>query len=112
MTTKRIIDYDPMTGISTWFEYIPESDLTIISRLQDVEGILELNKAMAKDTDYTKQGFKDGWWHYASIPNVLIEKWKTEHNIDVYKKEDWPAVFKKLNDPEYRYLKTTAKWHW
>ena len=109
---KRIIDYNPLTGISTWFEYHSETDMTVISRLQDVEPILELNKAKANDTDLTKRGFNESWWEYASIPNIVIEKWKTEFGIDVYNKDHWKAIFKKLNDPEYRYLKTTAKWHW
>jgi hypothetical protein len=109
---KRIVDYDPTTGASTWFEYHPETDMTIVSRMQDVEPLLDMNKRLANNDDYTKTGIKKEWWHYASIPNVIIEKWLNEDGIDVFNKEDGKRVYKKLNDPEYRYLKTTAKFHW
>lgn len=109
---KRIIDYDPLTGVSTWFEYHPETDMTVVATMQDAATLLDQNKALANDTDRTSKGIQKGWWQYASIPNIVIEKWRNEHGIDLFKKEHWNAVFKKLNDPEYRYLKTTAKWHW
>ena len=100
-----------MTGMSTWFDYYPESDMTVIKRMQDVGPILELNKKKANDTELTKRGFKESWWKYADIPNIIIEKWLNEDGINVYNKDHNKAVFKKLNDPEYRYLKTTAKYH-
>ena len=108
---KRIVDHDPMTGISTFFEYHPDTDMTIVSREQDVESILELNKAKANDTDYTKNGIKNGWWQYASYPLVIIEKWLTEDGIDVFNPEHEKRRLQKLNQPEYRYLKTTQKMH-
>ncbi len=44
----------------------------------------------------------------AKIPNIVIEKWKAEFGVDVLNKDHWPKVKKLLNDPEYRWLKTTA----
>lgn len=85
--------------------------MTVVTREQDVEGVLEANKSLAKLDDYTKHGFREGWWHYATIPNILIEKWKNEEGIDVFNKDHSRRVFQKLNSPEYRYLKTTTKTH-
>jgi len=85
--------------------------MTVISRTQDVEKILEVNKALANNDEYTKNGFKNEWWHYATIPNIIIEKWLNEEGINAYNDDHWPKVFQKLNSPEYRYLKTTAKFH-
>jgi ribonuclease HI len=42
------------------------------------------------------------------IPNLVIEKWRNEKGIDVLNKDHWPAVKKLLNDPEYKWLKTTS----
>jgi len=108
---KRILDYDPLSGITTTFDYIPETDTTVIHREQDVSLILDANKALQNDDDVTKKGIKKSWWHYAQIPNIVIEKWLNEHGVDVYNKDHQKKVFKLLNDPEYRYLKTTSKYH-
>lgn len=109
---KRIVDYDPLSGATTYFDYVPETDTTqIITEFDDVAPLLELNKAMQNDDDFTKKGIKNGWWLYASIPNSLIHKWLIEDGINVYRREDEKRVFRKLNSPEYRYLKTTTKFH-
>lgn len=108
---KRILDYDPTTRITTWFDFDPVTDTTYVGREQDVESILEINKKLQNDESYSKKGIKESWLHYATIPNILIEKWKTEEGIDVFNKNHEKRVFQKLNNPEYRYLKTTALMH-
>ena len=109
--SKRILEYDPVTAITTTFEYDPISDETIIGRHQDVGVILDMNKAVANDEDISKRGIKAGWWHYATIPNIIIEKFRTEHGVDFFNKDHQKAIFRLLNQPEYRYLKTTTKMH-
>ena len=108
---KRIIDHDPLTGVSTFFDYDHATDTTIVSREQDISAILEANKRLQNDESYTKNGIKDEWWHYATIPNIIIEKWRNEEGIDVFDKNHERRVFQKLNSHEYRYLKTTTKIH-
>ena len=74
-----------------------------------------MNKAMANDGDIWKQGVKNGWAHYGQIPAIVLEKWLNEHGVDAFKKENWDKggpVWRLLNSPEYRYLKTTTKFHW
>jgi len=109
--SKRIIDFDPLTGMTTWFDYDPQTDITYVGREADVESILEVNKTLANMPEYSKGGMKAGMWHYATIPNILIEKWMVEDGIDAYKRDHWPAVVRKINSPDYRWLKTTAKRH-
>src|SRR5690349_698845 len=108
---KRVLDYDPITGITTNFDYIPETDTTVVHREQDVSVILDINKALQNDESITKQGIKEGWWLYGKIPMVVIEKWLNEHGVDVFNRDHQKAVFRLLNQPEYRYLKTTTKMH-
>ena len=109
--SKRVLEYDPLTAITTYFDYDYSSDKTTISREQDVELILDINKAIQNDESISKAGIKDSWWHYAQVPNIVIEKWKSEHGVDMFNKDHQKAVFRLLNQPEYRYLKTTTKMH-
>ena len=108
---KRILDHDPQTGITTWFDYHPESDMTIVSREQDVEPFLEANKILQNDPDYSKKGIKESWWHYAHWPAVVIEKFLNEHGVDIFNPDHAKKKYQLLNQPEYRYLKTTTKVH-
>jgi len=77
-----------------------------LTYVQDVEPYLERNKALynADDGGYTSKARE--WKRYASIPNAVIMKWKIEEGIDVFNKDHWPAVKRKLNSSEYRYLRT------
>jgi len=109
--SKRVLDYDPTSGITTYFDYDPHNDTTLIYHEQDVTPILEMNKAMANDGDIWKEGVKNSWAHYAQIPNIVVQKWLNEHGVNLYDKNHQKAVFRLLNDPEYRYLKTTTKFH-
>lgn len=107
----RLIDHDVFTGITTLFDYDDLTDTTTIKTVQDVEGQLEASKSLASDEDYTKSGFKHDMWHYAHIPNGIIQQWLVEKGVDIFKKDDNKKVFQLLNDPEYRHLKTTHKFH-
>lgn len=42
----------------------------------------------------------------ASIPNALIAKWLVEEGLDVYNPDHAERVMRKLNDPDYAYLRT------
>lgn len=108
---KRLVDYDPLNRISTHFEYDELTDTTTLTRSQDSSPILEWNKALQNNEDYSKQGIKDSMWHYAQIPTMLIEKWLLEEGLDVFNKNHAQRLFRKLNDPEFRHLKTTTKTH-
>ena len=100
-----------MDGLTVWFDYNELTDETTLEYEQDVEPILELNKAQANDDSFTKQGIKDEMWKYASIPNGVAMKWLIEEGLDIYDDNAWPQIYAKLNDPQYQYLKTTTKHH-
>lgn len=97
--------------MTTYHEYIHSEDRTIITREQDVTGLLEVSRAMERNEDIWKEGVKNCWAHYAMIPNIIIEKWKNEFGVDVFNKDHEKAWLKLVNQPEYRYLKTTTKMH-
>lgn len=110
---KRLFDHDPDTGITEYFHYDPLTDTTRIETVQDVEPFLDGNKARQNDEQYTRDGIKNEMWHYARVPLVIQLRWLNE-----YGSKDWPMrpgneklLFRLLNSPEWRYLKTTGKIH-
>jgi GTP-sensing pleiotropic transcriptional regulator CodY len=92
--------------IKTKFNYDHNEDKVILENVQDIEPLLELNKKEL-NKDYLYGGVEtDGMRKVASIPLIIIEKWKRELGIDIMNKNDMPKVKKLLNDPEYRWLRT------
>ena len=97
--------------MTVWFDYNELTDEATLEYEQDVEPILEGNKVAANNPDIWKQGVKNDLALYASIPVGIQMKWLLEDGLDVYDNNAWPQIFRKLNDPEYQYLKTTSKYH-
>lgn len=92
--------------IQTQFNYDHDEDKVVLKNTQDVQPILEMNKKeMAGDSPYGLQN-NPNMRKVASIPLVIIEKWKRELGIDIMDKNDMPKIKKLLNDPEYRWLRT------
>jgi len=110
--TKRVVDYDPFNGITTYFDYDHTSDTTIVGYEQDVSRILEVNKTLQNNEEITKQGIKQSWMPYASYPPIIINKWLMEHGVNVFNKDHQRKVIELTERPEYRYLKTTTKKIW
>lgn len=102
---RRLLGFDPLTGLFEYHSYDPATDTTIIESVQDVAPVLERNKALQNADDR-------GWSpsrelrRAAAIPDIVILKWRSEEGIDVFDPNHWPAVKRKLNDPEWRYLRT------
>ena len=103
----KLIDYDHLTKTKTFFEYDHGNDYGVVKTEQNVTPILEKNKALYGEGDHRAHGMKESFLHVATIPNQIIEKWIVEDGINFFKKEHWPLVKRKLNDPEYRFLRTT-----
>lgn len=109
--TRRLLDYDPLTGISTYFQFEAATDVMHITTEQDVAPILKAAEMRRHDADYSSQGIKDDWWHYARLPTTVIMEMKTKHGIDMMAPNtDWKSALKILNR-EYPYFKTTEKTH-
>lgn len=81
-------------------------DFTIV-RTQDVEAILDRNKALQNNGH---NGWTTGrnFRHVADIPPVVAEKWLNDYGIDVLNKDHGPAVRRLLNDPDWAYLRTSG----
>lgn len=108
---RRLLSYDPLTGLETFHEYNPATNETTIIHVGDCEPVLEENKRLANDTDYSKKGIRQEFWKYASIPPGIQVKWLVEHGVDVWNKDHYAGISKLLEDPQYRHLKCTTGYH-
>jgi|DEB3_MinimDraft_2_1074329.scaffolds.fasta_scaffold00127_4 hypothetical protein len=74
-----------------------------IRRSQDVEAILDENKRLASLND----GYSPSrdMRRVASIPMTVIEQWMKE-GINIFDRNCAEAIRRKLNSPEWRYLRT------
>ena len=109
--TRRLLDYNPLTGVSTWFNYENSTDIMHITTEQDVAPILDQVSSLRNDTDYSKAGIKNDWWHYARLPLHVILDMKAKHGVDLMApKIDWKSALKIINR-EYPYVKATNGTH-
>lgn len=93
----RLLDFDPFTGIKTYFEHDAVSGKNTIKYEQDVEPVLENNFQESKTFDK-----KRNFWKVGTIPNNIIMKWSQECGHPPYSK-DWQVYARKqLNSSEYR----------
>lgn len=108
--TKRILDYDPMTKTTTWFEGGGDGKFKVHQE-QDVSAIIERNKALVNNDSYKRGGIKSDWYHFATIPNTVLHDIMKKHNINPLSND--PNDLKKLeriiSSNEYRYLRTVDK---
>lgn len=74
-----------------------------VERSQDVTAILSANRALANDGD----GYSPSreLRRVASIPLVVVEQWMAE-GIDLFDPACRAAVRRRLNDPDWRWLRT------
>lgn len=100
---KRLLDFDPATGLKTFHSYDETEDKTYISYEQDVQPILDRNKWFKNHGDH-KMG--DGYYA-AHIPDVVILQWIKDYGVNVLNPDHGEAVRKLLNSSEWMHLKRT-----
>ena len=89
--------------METWAHFDTLTGDLTIEHKQDVQPILERNKRLQNwDDGY---GPSREWRRAASIPVGVIYQWLGE-GINVYDPNHEEAVRRKLNDPNYRFLRT------
>ena len=90
--------------IQEHIHYDEQEDKLTVAHCQDVSAALAANKR-ARDA---AQGQRMGEMaRVASIPSIVVMEWMKEGiNVMAPKHEDLKRIKKKLNSPEYAYLRT------
>ena len=88
------------------YYYDDGEDKLVLHTHGDVQGVIDANKAAQNAWD-GRFNPKKTFHHVASIPPEIALKWLHEEGYNIYQREGFEAIIKKkLNDPEWRYLKT------
>ncbi len=107
---KRLLDYDPLSGIETWHEYDAIAKTTKLHYVptRDSDPTLDYLTDLANDPEKSRSQIKNNWWLYAHVPDALLMKWHCEEGLDI---NDTQAILRKVNSPDYKRLKATALTH-
>ena len=103
---KRLIEFNPDSGISTYHHYDALTKETTIEEVQDATPHIELSKQLQNDESYKADGIKRSWMHLAHIPNNLLVKWSRECGASMFSREHINYCAKKVHERDYSYLKT------
>ena len=97
---RRVLDRDPLSGVTRYWSWDPEQQASVIETVHDVTPILEHNKALQARTD-ERAGWKGNWHRVAAIPLSLYFALKQKGIT-----KDRKALRKWLNDPDNRLFRT------
>ena len=104
----RFLDYNPLTGVREDVAF--EGDKTIIRTSINATKIVENNKASQNEAP--PPAWKQNFHKVASIPFTTLMQWGQEDGVNVFtmtKEEQEAYLRRKLNDPDWRHLKTTPR---
>lgn len=101
---KRLLDYDPLTGVAEWFHYDHSDDTFYTQSVQDPTALFEANRASFNETSSARSSWGDKIdkrTHVASLDLVTYARLRKEGIIGD------PARFAKwLNDPDNAMFRT------
>ena len=106
---RDILDYDPLTGMSTTFNYNHTDDTFSVGCKQECSGIVEAAKEKLATADHRKQ-MKDDLIHYAYVPVAVQYEWLSKYGVD-FGNRDHNKAWMRLLNTEYKHLKTTPITH-
>ncbi len=100
---KRILSC--ANGLNTWFVQDTATGEFRFEYEQDVQGSLNAIKQLRGDGPRAGKGKE--MWHVAEIPNEIALKWMIEEGVNIFSDQEAfkKVLKKKLNDPDYAYLR-------
>jgi hypothetical protein len=102
----EFLDFDPVTGVTHWFDHDEQTNETRIRYTQDLQPLLDHTKALA-NAGATDVGIKESWWLYAKIPPIVQVKMHAA-GIKINDPGSTKRVIQYINE-HFPYLKCTQK---
>jgi len=78
----------------------------VVNTEQDVEPYLERNKAL-QNSGWDGYDKARDFRHIGTVPDVIAMRWLTEHGVNLYDPAHQDGVKRLLNDPDYRFLRSS-----
>lgn len=104
----EFFDYDPITGVSEYYEETADGKIHIHS-YQDVQPHLDAAARM-RNTGSADEAWKEnGATMYASLPVTIVHE-MLKKGINIFDQNDMPKVLEEIN-ANYPYFKLTDKHH-
>lgn len=97
---RRLLSADG--DVLCWYEDAPGDEGFLIRHEANEIPILDENKRMQNSGKAPGKEFRQA----ARIPDIIAMKWLTEEGLWIDKKDHWEGIKRKLNDPDYRWLRT------
>lgn len=106
MTLKPFVD-DPALGIRRFWRDNGDGTASIVTQ-QDVGEVVDHARKRANAQNYSPGRFMGDKWaaSAAIIPAGVQLKWLNEEGLDVFNPDHADRLKKKLNDPEWAWLRT------
>lgn len=95
--TKRLISDDAVSGIKTFMTYDADTDEALISKEQDVSGIIEQNKREFNDSP-------ERWGEWTKVGSIPLSVYYELERQGIT--QDQEAMKKWLNNPDNRAFRT------
>ena len=96
------------TEVREKFHYDEHLKRPVIETYQNIQPILDINTRLRNATPETG-GFRHRWRLSAAVPKVLWHMWQREareKGINLWTDEGSKWIKKKLNDPDFRKIRT------
>lgn len=97
---KRLLDFDPLSGMKTWHDYDDATDTTLITYEGDEQGLLDQCK---EDNNHADRKMGD-MVHVARVSPAIQMEWFTKHGVQMWNPDHRGAV-NRLLDGDYKHLK-------
>lgn len=108
MIRGEFFDYDPVTGLTEYYEETPDGKIHIHT-YQDVEPILEHSKALAREGIADEAWKKNDFAVYAVLPPIVLGM-MAKKGIKFLDPNAIGDVLREINQ-NFEYCKTTSKHH-
>ena len=99
---ERLLSRRP--GLTATWRFDSAEGVYVIEHRQEVAPILAQNRRDQADAARPRGDF----WHAGRVPLSVVYEWRRE-GIDVFNRDHWPAVRRKLNDIDYAGLRTAGR---
>ena len=94
---KRVLDFNPETGLTTYFEHDAQNNKNIITYSQDIQAVVDHNKHCSDQLDK-----KSDYWYVGTLPDTVIMQWSKECGHRPFTKEWQEYARKQLDSAENR----------